>query len=516
MSPLTELAAEPTDDELDQLLAEKSLWHFLRQSWHVVEPATPFVDGFHIGALCEHFQAVTEGQIQNLLVMLPPGSTKSITMCVVWPAWEWIRAPHIRWLFGSYSLKLASRDSEKCRNLIRSRWYRSRWAERFYLTTDAVTELKNNKTGSRECVSPDSSTTGEHADRLGLDDPHNVKEVESQTVRESTIRWHDQAWYNRVNDYQKSTRVVMAQRTHEEDLIGHLEKHGGYEILRLPEEYDSKISRVWPNAKIQDQRSKEGQLLRPDRFGPAEVQDAKKRLGSRGYAAQHQQAPKAKEGNLIKYHWFRRYSDSGDAYRLDDRQEIHLHRDCWTFCIIDPAKSKKKTADRCAIGTFSVTPNGRIIIRDVVAERLGHENIVPRLNEVCAIYRPQWVGIEADGFQVFVVTEARSTVLVNGRWLKKHQAIPTVHELETEGKGKVVRAQPAIIRFENGEIYLPATDKFPWVEPFENELTSVTGFDDVHDDQFDIMAWAVLALDHLGFGGNVGEPLVLGTRPQRY
>jgi hypothetical protein len=34
----------------------------------VLEPETPFVDGFHVHAVCDHPQALTEGRIRHLII----------------------------------------------------------------------------------------------------------------------------------------------------------------------------------------------------------------------------------------------------------------------------------------------------------------------------------------------------------------------------------------------------------------------------------------------------------------
>ncbi len=99
----------------------------MRQAWHVIEPSTPFVPGWHIDAIIDHLEAVTRGQIRNLLINVPPRHMKSLLVSVFWPAWEWIRWPERRWLYSSYAATLSIRDSVKCRRLIESPWYRARW-----------------------------------------------------------------------------------------------------------------------------------------------------------------------------------------------------------------------------------------------------------------------------------------------------------------------------------------------------------------------------------------------------
>src|SRR3954447_23784662 len=91
---------------------------FVKQAWPVLEPQTPFVNGMHVEAICEHLQAVAEGKIKNLLINVPPGHAKSLLTAVLWPAWVWTSHPETRWLFSGYREDLAQRDSLKCRRLI--------------------------------------------------------------------------------------------------------------------------------------------------------------------------------------------------------------------------------------------------------------------------------------------------------------------------------------------------------------------------------------------------------------
>src|ERR1700676_2595803 len=90
-------------DEIEREQATRSLAEFVRQAWPIVEPSTPFVSGWHIDAIIEHLEAVTRGQIRNLLINVPPRHMKSLLVSVFWPAWEWIRQPQRRWLFSSYA-----------------------------------------------------------------------------------------------------------------------------------------------------------------------------------------------------------------------------------------------------------------------------------------------------------------------------------------------------------------------------------------------------------------------------
>src|SRR5271168_4065422 len=210
------LAKPETRLKIEREYATRSLREFVRQAWRVVEPSTPFVPGWHIDAIIDHLEAVTRGDIRNLLINVPPRHMKSLLVSVFWPAWEWIQYPERRWLYSSYAAALSTRDSVMCRRLIESPWYRSRWGHVYSLTGDqnAKTRFDNSRSGYRLSTSVGGSVTGEGGDRIVCDDPHNVSDVASDATRKSAIDWWDIAMSTRVNDPKTSAMVIVMQRCH--------------------------------------------------------------------------------------------------------------------------------------------------------------------------------------------------------------------------------------------------------------------------------------------------------------
>jgi hypothetical protein len=303
---VTPLLREPfLRDEIDRELAGRRFREFVRQAWPVIEPSTLFVSGWHIDAIVEHLEAVACGQIRNLLINVPPRHMKSLLVSVLWPAWEWIRCPQRRWLYSSYAAQLSIRDSIKCRRLIESPWYQARWADRFGLTSDQNTKgrFDNDRSGYRFSTSVGGAATGEGGDRIVCDDPHNVQEAESDSVRKATLDWWDVVMSTRVNDPKTSAKVVVMQRCHQRDLSGHLLEQGGFEHLCLPAECEG--TRKVTSIGFADPRQEHGELLWPERFGPAEIESLKRSLGSYAAAGQLQQRPSPSGGGIMKRHWFR-------------------------------------------------------------------------------------------------------------------------------------------------------------------------------------------------------------------
>ena len=205
--------------KVERELAARSFREFVLQAWAVIEPLTPFVPGWHIDAIIEYLEAVTRGEIRNLLINVPPRHMKSLLVSVLWPAWEWIAHPERRWLYSSYAATLSIRDSVKCRTLIESPWYQRFWGDRYALASDQNTKTRfdNNRSGYRIATSVGGTATGEGGDRIVCDDPHNVQDAESDSVRKATLDWFDVVMSTRVNDPRSAAKVVVMQRCHQQD-----------------------------------------------------------------------------------------------------------------------------------------------------------------------------------------------------------------------------------------------------------------------------------------------------------
>src|SRR5208282_3705122 len=128
--------------DLDRADCEDSLYLFYKAAWKYIDPA-PWKDSWAIDAICEHLQAVVDGQIKRLIINCPPRIGKSSLTSVAFPAWTWAQpsrthtsGPGVPFLYASYNDKLSLRDSVKCRRLIESEWYAQRWGARFQLLSD--------------------------------------------------------------------------------------------------------------------------------------------------------------------------------------------------------------------------------------------------------------------------------------------------------------------------------------------------------------------------------------------
>ena len=227
-------------DELDRLDAEDSLSDYAALMWKVLEPKAPLIRGRSWEAICDHLEAVANGEITRLLLNVPPGFSKSLLSDVFFPTWVWgpRNMPDKRFVGFSYAQALTRRDSRKAKILLQSPIYRRNWGDRFNLVSFADSLYHTNHHGFKLATSVGGVGMGERGDFLIVDDPNNVKTVESDVIRDDILFWFSEVLPTRLNDIDRSAIVVIQQRTHESDVSGLILRSDlGYEWVCLPMEY---------------------------------------------------------------------------------------------------------------------------------------------------------------------------------------------------------------------------------------------------------------------------------------
>lgn len=289
-------------DDIERALCERSLAAFVRRAWPILEPGQPYVHGWHVDAICEHLEAITRGDINRLLINIPPGTMKSTLTSVFWPAWEWgpSKAPHLRIICAAHEQGLAIRDTRKMRNLILSDWYQRLWPTALTSDQNQKTFYENDKTGFRQACAV-ASMTGRRGDRVVWDDPHSVEAALSDAYRETAIRVFQETLPTRLNNPASSAIVIVMQRLHEADVSGLiLENDYGYEHLCLPMEFEPE-RRCTTSIGFADPRQDDGELLFPERFSRETVDRDKRVMGAMAVAGQFQQRPAPRGGAFFEW-----------------------------------------------------------------------------------------------------------------------------------------------------------------------------------------------------------------------
>lgn len=482
---------------LDQEIAKRSLAAYIRQAWHVVEPATEYVHGWHIDAIAEHLEACTRGEIKNLIINIPPRHAKSLLCCVFWPTWVWITHPAKRWLFSSYGENLAIRDSLKCRRIIQSSWYQSRWGELFKLTGDQnqKTRFDNDKTGYRIATSVGGMGTGEGGDFVVVDDPMKQADQHSVTARESVIDWWDNTMSTRGNDPANVVKVVIMQRLHEQDLTGHLlermESDGEhYEHLCLPARYEKE--RQATSVGFSDPRKTPGELLWPERFTPAALARVESSMDSYAVAGQLQQRPSPDAGGIFKkWHW-RYWKPQGvrlppvvvQVIDEETKEATSLEIEAVDLPITfdemlqswDMAFKDTKASDFVAGQVWARVGTSKFML-DYFKERADINASIRAVKT----FTEKW----PNAYAKLVEDKANGPAVIQLLQGKEDGLIP----VNPEG-GKVARAHAASPSVESHNVYLPHPALYGWVDGFIDNCAAFPN--GAHDDDVDAFTQAMI------------------------
>jgi predicted phage terminase large subunit-like protein len=469
--------------------ASASLYEFVKQSWHVVEPGIPFMESWHIEEICEHLEAVSAGEIHRLLINIPPRHSKSTIVSVMWPAWEWITDPAQKFLCASYSGTLSTRDNLKTRRLLQSPWYQERWGHMFKFAGDqnAKQRFENDKTGYRLATSVGGTATGEGGSRLILDDPHGAQAAQSEAMRESDLEWFDMVWSTRLNNPKTDAMVTVMQRLHERDISGHiLNDIKGWEHICIPAEYDGKRRKTILGEY--DPRTKKGDLICPDRFGVKEITMLKQLLGTYGTAGQLQQDPAPVSGGILKTKHFGLWSaDDG----LPPFEYILQSYDC--------AFTEKTTGDPTACTVWAIfTHEGlhNAMLIDAWDEHLSYPDLRAKAIK-------DW-GTEYGGMskesphsrarrpdRILVEAKASGQSLLQDLRLAK---VPAVG-YNPDRADKISRAHQAAPTLELGLLWIPESKKnrgqpVSWAAAFLKQLAKFPVAE--HDDYVDTFTQAII------------------------
>lgn len=327
------VAMLPTLDDIEAERCRRSLSYFVHKAWLVINPGIALHWNWHLEEICKHVQAMLEEWIkaqldptyrmkaQNLIVNCPPRSLKSTIVSVCAPAWMWLRWPEWKAIFVSSNPRVAVRDARACRALLEHDWYkglRQILSERFDEGSDerkrhaweldhghnADTDFANTSGGVRMAMGFTAVVVGLGGDAIFVDDPNDMKKVVSETERDRINDTWDLSLHNRINDFDRSIRVMIMQRGHELDLTGHwVETMSPKKLIHLvmPLEHDVELVIKSPFG-YHDPRTKPDQCLHPARFSEDTIAELKAKPG---FSAQYNQKPVPDDGLLFKRGWWR-------------------------------------------------------------------------------------------------------------------------------------------------------------------------------------------------------------------
>ena len=447
-------------------LNNRSLYEFVQYFWDVISE-DPLQLNWHMEFLCMEVQDVIERVIRredkayDLLINIPPGTTKTTICSVMAPAWAWTRAYWLKFITASYSMPLSLEASELCKDLVTSDKYKALYPEiRLKPDKEAKSNYKVIKIlewnkgrvakhkigGGRYTTSVGGTVTGFHSHVFIWDDPMNPKIDNSPEQIQKTNNWVSRIASTRKTDKNKSVMIGIMQRLHENDPSGHIlnKKKKKLKHICLPgtlENYEEYVKP--PELKAFYVNG----MLDPNRLDETALEELKIDLGQYGFAGQVGQNPTPPGGGMFKIGMFQ-ITDTFPHESLIDENAVVRY---W-----DKAGTTDGGAYTVGVKMYKLK-DGRYFIPDVKRRQvaaLDRENLIKATAQAdgkkCRIYIEQEPG--SGGKE-----SAQSTI----RNLDGYHC-----EADHPQGSKVYRADPYSVQVNGGNVLLLRAE---WNEAFIEE-----------------------------------------------
>lgn len=447
------------DRRLYQALLREDLCVFVERAFATLEPGTAYEDNWHIRHLCWQLTRVARGDLRRLIINVPPRSMKSITVSVAFTAWLLGRDPTLRIICTSYGDDLARKLSIDTLTVMREPWYQALFPRLVLPARPRATDLKTTRHGYRYAAGMGGSILGRGADLIIVDDPINAIDALSKAERRRVNEVFDNTLYTRLNDKRTGAIVIIMQRLHEDDLVGHVLGRGDWEHVVIPA-----IATERSVHRLSDQPGdvhvrRPGEILSARE--PMEQLEAIRRAqGSLTFSAQYQQAPVPPQGNVVRRDWIR--------YDRSRPESFDYMIASW-----DTASTIGESSDY-SVGTVWGAKGLDFHLLDLIRGRFE----VPELRRTILDQARAWSVDQ-------IVIEATDIGRAIAQDLRRSDAYRVVLQVPRHDKTARFLAQSA--RFESGQVHVPA--EAPWLADWLAELLAFPN--GAHDDQVDSTAQAL-------------------------
>lgn len=386
---------------------------------------------------------VERGDIKRLMIFMPPRHGKSELASKLFPAWYIGRNPASKIMVASYSSTLASHFGYEVRNLVREEKYKQIFNTQLKEDSQAKAMWRTTAGGIYLSDGVGGSFTGHGSDILLIDDPvKNREEANSKTVQEKNYSWYTSTARTRLSE--RGAIVLITTRWSDADLAG----------MILKENPDKWTILSYPAIATEDEKfRKEGEALWPQKFSLENLLETKQELKA-DWSALYQQNPIDEESAQFKRSMFRYY----DKDSLPDLDNM------WIVTGVDPAISKKETADYSAVITLGITRSmsdrniiGRIYVLDYVNRRMNPSELIDEIFLQKVKWNSDVFAIETVAYQAALVHFLRDAML-------RKQIMLRVEEVKST-LAKEKRINGLIPYYQNNVV-----EHAPWMQDLEDQL----------------------------------------------
>jgi len=443
-----------------QVLLRQDFVSFAARCFQDLNPQAELAMNWHLEVIAAKLTAVREGKIRRLIINLPPRHLKSLMASIAFPAWCLGHDPSAQILSVSYAQDLADKLARDCRSIMTSPWYRRIFPTRLAPHRQAVEEFITTRQGYRLATSTGGVLTGRGADIILIDDPLKPEEALSDAQRQAANEWYDHTLYSRQNDKRRSAIVMIMQRLHEDDPVGHVLAQEPWEVLSFPAiaEADEvhQIETIWGPRYF---RRGQGEALHLGREPLEILEGIRRTIGEYNFAGQYQQSPAPLGGGMVKAEWFKSYRENERPERFEQIVQS------W-----DTANKATELSDFSVCTTWGVKGKDLFLL-NVLRKRLEFPALKRAVREQQGLFNANVVLIEDKASGTQLIQE----LIVDG--------CHAITRYKPEGD-KTMRLHAQTATIENGFVHIP--EAAPWLAEYLHEMTVFPK--GKHDDQVDSTA----------------------------
>lgn len=426
-------------------LLQRDFHAFVRRSFRQLRASDRFAPNWHVEALCSTLERCRRGEIRRLIINVPPRSLKSHCASIAFPAFWLGHNPSAEIACVSYGQDFANKLALDCRNVMQSAWYRNVFSTRLSPAKQAVNDFMTTRGGTRLATSIEGGLTGRGADLVIIDDPLQPENALSDSQRKKVNNWFDSTLVSRLNNKVRGVIVIIMQRLHLDDLVGHVTANESWEVLSFPAIAEADQEYVYRTPYgIERHQRRAGDLLHPEREPREILESHRRRMTEYHFAGQYQQRPVPLEGGLVKLKWLKYYEQKTLPTGLR---------------IIQSWDTANKVTGEAAYSACTVwgVKDQNVYLLDVLRARLSFPELKKKVKEL----QRQW---QAE--VVLIEDQASGTQLISDlRWEGMREIKPI-----TVKDTKVVRLDAQTATIESGFVHLPKNS--PWLAEYIGELTT--------------------------------------------
>jgi predicted phage terminase large subunit-like protein len=453
-----------------KVILQNDLMTFTERSFRELNPETSFSSSPHLEVMVSKLEQCRQGKLRRLIINLPPRSLKSHSISVAFAAWLLGHRPETQIICASYGQDLADKHARDCRTLMSSNFYQSLFSRaRLSPEKQSVSEFVTTRQGFRLSTSVGGVLTGRGADFIILDDPLKPDDAMSEPKRKSVNDWYDNTLSSRLNSKENGVIIIVMQRLHQDDLVGHVLEQHGWEVLSFPAIAEADETFAIENIFGQQTFSRKlGEALHSERESLQTLQSIRGNMGIYNFSSQYQQCPIPVGGAMVKLDWLRYYEPGTEPSAFG-----HVLQS-W-----DTANKSGELNDFSVCTTWGVHQKKHYYLLDVFRRRLDFPGLKKAVREQDRLYRPRTILIE---------DRASGTQLIQD--LKTEGLYRIKPYLPPSSSDKVMRLHAQTAVFESGRVLLPKNAT--WLPEYLKELAAFPG--SKHDDQVDS---TTQALEHI-------------------